>query len=147
MAAMLGGHGFVTNGPLLDLHMDSSGPGDQVRLGAPSSVHIHAVMKSIAPIDHLQLVYNGNVVEEIPLEGDRRRAVFNKDLRVQDSGWFTLQAFANSHEPPVDDNFPMATTNPVYRRVANRPVRNKESAEYFIRWIDKLTTMALQQPG
>jgi dipeptidyl aminopeptidase/acylaminoacyl peptidase len=147
MAAMLKGRGFVSNGPLLDLRINGRMPGDGLQLASPETVGVHALMESIVPLDHLQLVYHGSVVEEIPLSGDRRHAEFSKQLQVAHSGWFTLQAFANKAESPVEDNFPMATTNAIYVSVGNEPVRDKQSAEYFIRWIDKLTVLASSHPG
>jgi hypothetical protein len=147
MAAMLKGRGFVSNGPLLDLRINDHMPGDDLKLAAPTTVRVHALMESIVPLDHLQLVYNGKIVEEIPLSGQRRRVEFSKQLPVAHSGWFTLQAFADRAESPVEDNFPMATTNAIYVTVGNEPVRNKQSAEYFIRWIDKLTALASNAPG
>ena len=41
----------------------------------------------------------------------------------------------------------MATTNPVYVMVGGEPIRSKESADYFVRWIDKLAQMAGSHPG
>jgi hypothetical protein len=41
----------------------------------------------------------------------------------------------------------MATTNPVYVLVGDQPIRNKESADYFVEWIEKLTEMANEHPG
>lgn len=147
MAAMLKGRGFVTNGPLLDLHLNEAMPGDDLNLTSSEPLHVHALMESIVPIDHLQLIFNGKVVEDIPLTGDRRRAVFDKEMRVRESGWFTLLAFADRPELPVEDNYPLATTNAVYVHVDGRPVRDKQSAEYFVKWIDHLTEMASRDPG
>ncbi|HXM96358.1 MAG TPA: hypothetical protein VOA64_19235, partial [Candidatus Dormibacteraeota bacterium] len=48
---------------------------------------------------------------------------------------------------PIDDRYPQATTNPVWVFVGGRPVRTAESAQYFIRWIDKLIAMTNNQPG
>ena len=44
-------------------------------------------------------------------------------------------------------NRPMATTNAIYVYAGDRPIRSKESADYFVRWIDKLTAMASEHPG
>jgi hypothetical protein len=78
MAAMLKGRGFVTNGPLLNLRINDSRPGDDLKFDTPRSVRLHAMMESIVPLNHLQVVFNGNVIEEIPLSGNRRRAELNK---------------------------------------------------------------------
>ena len=41
----------------------------------------------------------------------------------------------------------MAATNPVYIYVGDEPIRSAASAEYFMRWIDKLIPMADSHPG
>ena len=42
----------------------------------------------------------------------------------------------------LDSNYPEAATNAVRVYVGDRPIRSRESAQYFIRWIDKLRGMA-----
>ncbi len=147
MAALLKGRGFVTNGPLLDLRVNGAMPGDDVKLSAPGTVHVHGLVESIVPLDRLEVMCNGRIASTIPLAGDRRRAEFDQELRVESSGWITLQGFSNRPENPVEDNFPMASTNAVYITVGGCPARNRESAEYFLRWIDKLAAMVSQHPG
>ena len=48
---------------------------------------------------------------------------------------------------PVENSRPLAVTNPVYVIVGGQPVRHRASAEYFVKWIDVLTTMAEGHPG
>ncbi len=148
MAALLKGRGFVTNGPLLEFQIGDSLPGDQIDLPeGGGTLPLRGEMNSIAPLDRLEIVGNGKVIDRIPLTGDRRRAKFEKPIRVSASGWYTLQAFANSAAHPIEDSRPMAATNPVYVSVGGRPIRSKESADYFVRWIDKLSQMARTFPG
>ena len=40
----------------------------------------------------MTLVFNGEVVEKIPLSADRKSADFKKTLRVTRSGWYHLRA-------------------------------------------------------
>ncbi len=148
MAALLKGRGFVTNGPLLEFWANEAMPGDEIRLPqAGGSVKLRGVMHSIVPLDRLEVVRNGLIIERIPLAGDRRRAEFAREVPVTASGWYTLQAMANAMTYPVEDTRPMATTNPIYVYVGAQPIRSKESADYFVRWIDKLTKMAAAHPG
>lgn len=148
MAALLKGRGFVTNGPLLQFRIGQALPGDEVRLPpAGGTVTVEGELHSIVPLDRFELVQNGRVVERILLTGDRRHAAFKKDVRAEASSWFTLQAFANASAHPTEDSRPMATTNPIYVHVGDRPIRSRASAEYFVRWIDKLTEMARAHPG
>ena len=48
---------------------------------------------------------------------------------------------------PVENARPQAVTNPIFVTVGSQPIRSAASAEYFVRWIDKLTAMAEQDPG
>ncbi len=146
--ALLAGRGFVTNGPLLAFTVDGKLPGSEIRLPASGGrVVLEGALDSIVPVDALQVVQNGRVVEEIPLAADRRSARFRKQLRVERSGWVTLQAEAATQRKPVEDSRPMATTNPVYIHVGGQPIRSAESADYFVRWIEKLIPMAEAHPG
>lgn len=148
MKALLAGRGFVTNGPLLEFAANTAMPGEEVRLPAGGgAIRFRGVLNSIAPIDRFELVSNGNVIEKIPLTGDRRHAEFDKEIRVTSSGWYTLQAISNQRAHPIEDNRPMATTNPIYVVVDNQPIRSRSSADYFVRWIDKLTDLAIAHPG
>jgi TolB protein len=148
MAAMLKGRGFVTNGPLLEFWAGKAMPGDEIRLSAEGGIiSFRGIMQSIVPLDRLELVNNGMIIEKIALAGDRRHAEFEKKLRVTKSGWYTLQAMGNGRVHPVEDTRPMATTNPIFFYVGDQPIRNRESADYFVRWIDKLARMAAEHPG
>ncbi len=148
MAALLQGRGFVTNGPLLEFSAGRARPGDDVHLPQGGGrLTFRGEMHSIVPLDRLEIVHNGAVIETIPLEGARRRARFEKQVTATASGWYTLQAFAGNATHPVEDSRPMATTNPIHVYAGGRPIRNQDSAAYFVRWIDKLTKMAEAHPG
>ncbi len=58
-----------------------------------------------------------------------------------------MRAIGATRTHPVENTRPQAVTNPIYVYVGGRPIRNKESADYFVRWIDKLKTMVEQHPG
>ena len=49
-------------------------------------------LRSNVPIDHLEIVNNGEVVREIPLGGDRKSAAVTLTLPVRASGWYLLRA-------------------------------------------------------
>jgi len=60
------GHTFATNGPLLGFTLGSRQIGDEVRLPAgENKVKFTAWMRSFVPIDHLQIVCNGQVVRDL----------------------------------------------------------------------------------
>lgn len=148
MAAMLKGRGFVTNGPLIEFSAGQSIPGDEIQMTAAGGrLTFRATLSSIAAIDRFELVRNGRVAETVPVTGDRKRATFEKELNVTASGWYSMRAIGAARTHPVENTRPQAVTNPIYVIVGGKPIRNKESAEYFVRWLDKLKTMAEQHPG
>jgi TolB protein len=136
------GHTFATNGPLLGFTLGKKSPGDELQLAAKKEVSFHAWLRSIVPLDHLQIVCQGKVVRDLALSGDRTRADVEGTLPVASSGWCVLRAFADKPEHPIMDMYPYATTSPVYVRVGNQAVRSPEDAAYFIAWIDRLVKAA-----
>jgi len=66
---------------------------------------------------------------------------------VTRSGWFTFRAINNESHRPVEDTYVVAETSPVYVYCGGQPIRSREDAEYFIRWIDDITRQAEAHPG
>jgi len=62
---------FVTNGPLLGLEIDGKHPGDEITFAEPRTLPYHASLRSIVPIDHFELIFNGRVIASHRLEGAR----------------------------------------------------------------------------
>ncbi len=146
--ALLGGRGFVTNGPLLEFNAGSVIPGGEVILPAKGgTITLTGEMHSLVPLDRLELVHNGQIIERMALEGERKQARFSRTINVAESGWYTLEASAAGPVHPVEDSHPLAVTNPIYVVAGGRRIRNKTSADYFVRWIDKLIAMASAHSG
>ena len=143
------GHAFVTNGPLVGLTVNGRGPGEDVALAASGgTVELSGWVKSIVPLEELLLVFNGQVVERIPLTGDRRSFSFTRSLPVTQSGWYHLRAEGAPNERfPIDAQFAQGFTNPVWITVGGKPVRSAAAAAYSMKWIDQLRQMAEAWPG
>ena len=113
--------------------------GDELRLTAGRHrLQARVSLKSHIPIDHLEIVRNGVVVTSVPLAGDRRQAETRVPLDVDQSGWYIVRAYADGPRAPVLDLYPFATTSPIYVTVADRPVRSRQDAEFFLKWIDRV---------
>jgi len=138
LAAIKTGRTFATNGPLLRFSLDGQEIGGEVRLEKKKTVRFSAEMFSMVPIDHLQIVCNGKVAQEVALNSDRTGAHADGSIPLDTSGWCVLRAFSDKAEYPILDLYPYATTSPVYVSVAGAPVRNPEDATYFVMWIDRL---------
>jgi TolB protein len=142
------GRAFVSSGPLVELTVNGRVPGEEVALPAPGEVALEARVRSIVPLERVTLVFNGEPVETFPLSPDRTSADVVKRLRVERSGWFHLRAEGRREERyPLDTAFAQGFTNPVWVSVGGRPVRHRASAEYCLKWIDKLQQLADAWPG
>jgi TolB protein len=143
------GRAFVTTGPLVELTVNGRMPGDEMKLPASGGdAAIAASVRSITPLESVTLLFNGEVVEKIPLSADRRSARFTKTLKATRSGWYHLRAEGNPKERhPLDSTYAQAFTNPVWVTVGDRPVRSAAAATYCLTWIDKLQQMADASPG
>ncbi len=142
------GRTFVTNGPLVRLAIDGRLPGAEIRLPPEGgSVQLEARLETAFPVDTLELVWNGDVLREIPLRTGGRAGMLSERIRVDRSGWYTLRAATEGPVLPIDDSRLYAETGPIYVYCGAEPVRSAEDAAYFIRWIDDITRQADEHPG
>lgn len=137
------GRSFATNSALLDLRVEGEGPGGDIRREKGAhKLKFEARMESIAAINALDLVVNGEVVERLPVSGDGRSAAASGEIAVDRSSWIALRASSGKPSADVFDLYPYAVTSPVYVTVGGKAQRSKEDAEFFIAWIDKLIAFA-----
>src|SRR3989475_4438412 len=139
LAGIKAGRTFVSNAPLLAFTLGGREIGDEVKL-APGSHRLTARvgLESNVPVDHLEIVGNGAVVATVPLRGERTTAHDTVSIPVTRSGWYVLRAYSDRAELPVLDLYPFASTSPINVRVGGEPVRSREDAEFFVRWIDRI---------
>ncbi len=138
LAALKAGKSFATNGPLLELTVNGRDIGEEVALPAGGGeVSVRVRLRSNVPVDHLELVRNGEVVSVVPLDGDRTAGTARLRVPVEQSGWILLRARTDRAVEPVLDLYPYATTSPVYLTVGGQPARSKADAEFFMAWIDR----------
>ncbi len=142
------GHTLATNGPLLSFTLNGLGPGEEIKLPPGKHEIPFAVsLRSIVPVDHLQIIFNGEVVREFQLEGKKSSGDFEGTVPVGQSGWILLRAWSEKAAYPVLDAYPYATTSPIYVSVGEKPARSPVDARYFIAWIDRLIEAALSHSG
>jgi Tol biopolymer transport system component len=133
------GRSFVTNGPLVSLTLSGKSPGDTLDVPSEGTeVSIAASLRSIVPVDHLEVVCNGEVAREISLSGGRDHADFEGTMPLGGPGWCVLRAWNDEPSETVLDSYPYATTSPIYVTVAGREPRSPEDDRYFTRWIDRI---------
>jgi TolB protein len=148
MKTLLAGKGFVTNGPLVEFSAGNVGMGEELTLPAGGGrVTFSGTLHSMVGLERFEIVSMGQVVHTIPLTGEKRSATFSVPLDVKTSGWYSLRAVGTPRTFPVENSRPLAVTNPIFVMVGSQPIRSQASADYFVRWIDKLTAMAQKDPG
>jgi TolB protein len=143
LSSMKQGHTFATNGPLLGFTLNNAGPGDAIKLSAgESKVKVKAWLRSIVPVDHLQVVCDGAVIRDLKMSADRQSADVEDTIPISRTGWCLLRAWSEKAEDPILDLYPYATTSPVYVDVAGSTPKSASDAAYFIAWIDRLMEAA-----
>jgi hypothetical protein len=140
------GRTFVSNGPLLDFKVNAEIPGGEIHLpAAGGSVEIAGRFDSIVPVDRMELYMNGAVIETV--RAGVRQGELRKRVPVTRSGWLTLRAVNDKPQHPVEDAYVIAETSPVYVYCGDHPIRSREDAEYFLRWVDGVGKQAETHPG
>ncbi len=139
--ALKEGHSVASNGPLLAMQVEGRNPGDTVELEKARKLSFRAAMRSFAPLDHVEVLYNGRVVARQGKK-DATSADLNGAFNVTESGWILLRAWNDDPDPLIFDLYPYATTSPVYVSVAGRPAQSTKDAGYFLRWIDRIIASA-----
>ncbi len=143
LAGIKAGRTFATNSALLEVSVSGHGIGSDLQL--PNGRHplkIRARMRSLIPIEHVEIVKNGEVVATIPLSADSMSAAADITIDADKSAWILLRAWSQGARHPIYDYAPIATTSPIYVTVGGAPVRSQKDAEYFIAWIDRLIESA-----
>jgi Tol biopolymer transport system component len=139
------GTSMATNGPVLSLDLSGQLPGSLLTLPAGEhTLGFEGFMRSIVPVDHLEVVVNGEVVQTIRLEEGRNSATFKSEITLAQSGWVLLRAWNQDASPDIFDRFPYATTNPVFVEIGGQPVRSTADADYFIQWIERVRSQTLE---
>ena len=133
------GRTFATNAPLIGFTLGGKELGGELKLRAgENQVKFKAWMRSIVPVDHLEVVCNGRVVRDVKLGGSRESAEAEDTIPISQSGWCVLRASSDKPEHPVLDDYVYATTSPIYVTVPGAATKSAEDAAYFVAWIDRL---------
>lgn len=133
------GRTLATNGPLLGFAIDGMGPGSEIALPAgDTEVHFSGFLRSAVPVDHLEIVYNGEVIRSFSADDAVSNADIDGSLDIDKSGWILLRAWNDNAHPLIFDLYPYATTNPVFVSVDGEQPRSAVDAEYFLAWIGRI---------
>jgi TolB protein len=140
MEAVKRGRTFFSDGPLLFLHVEGREPGDEIAVaaGAPPALHVTAEVMSIAPVDTLDILVNGDVVKTIHAS-DPAHASFDGSVDLPQGGWIAARVSG----PPskyLGDDYTFAQTSPVYVVRGGRRYLKKEDVQFLAETIDAIWT-------
>ncbi|MDB6162211.1 MAG: hypothetical protein JWO04_5917 [Gammaproteobacteria bacterium] len=142
------GHTLATNAPLLGLTVEGQPPGAEIQLNpGASTLNYKGFLRSIVPIDHLELVVNGKVARTIRLGKGRTAADFEGSAKVTGNGWLLVRAWNDGAVPEVFDIYPYGTTNPVFFRTEGTATHCGPDADFFLKWLDRLQAAASVHQG
>ena len=146
---LLKGRALVTSGPILEMAVGSSLPGDTIEFsGDRGTVNISGRLRSIVDVGSVKLVCNGELIEEIFLGENKRELNFDTNFEVRESGWCHLRTEGDAETRGyLDVRYPQAFTNPIWFSVDEKAIQNEEAVQYALEWIEKLEDLAAQWPG
>ena len=124
-------HTFASTGPLLFLDVAGHEPGDEIDLASTDvpELSVRAEAVSIAPMDRLEIVVNGEVVRSVN-GSDPLRVEFEGVVSVPRGGWIAARVLGPSSRY-VTDTHAFAHTSPVYVRRDGRQWTSAEDARFL----------------
>ncbi len=132
------GRDFVTNAPLLTFTVNGQPMGAVIDApaGQPYRARLATQVNSEAPVDRIEFLQNGRVIESKSLPPDTREASFETEATAGASSWFAVRVSG----PPARGvrDVPRAHSGAVYVHLGGQPVLVREDVELMLRWIDRL---------
>src|SRR5439155_20383628 len=97
--AVRAGRTFLTNGPMLWFTVNGQDPGAIIDLPTlEQPVQIVAAVRSLVPVDTLELLLNGEVYHQVEAHGCPAFASFRLDTKLPAAGWLAVRCSG----PPID---------------------------------------------
>ena len=136
-AAMAAGRAFVTSGPILTLDVSGRTMGEELKVSAGEEVRVTATAESLFEMHRLEIIHDGEVVHTVEAVGDGKSLGADLEIAVEGSGWIAARALGPPQHGAMD-SYLFAHTNPVFVVADDEPIRSREDAAFFVRWIDQV---------
>lgn len=141
IAGVKAGRTLGTNGPLLFMNIGDAQPGDEIPQGR-GTVTVH--LSSIAAVDTVDLIINGEVVKSWKPSGTGPEWTFSTPVDASEGSWIAVRA-VGPKSPHLGDAGAFAQTSPIY--IAGEPVINAEDARFLADTARALWTRTEQRGG
>lgn len=138
------GRSFISSGPMLEFQVDGHDSGDTLKLASPRKVKVVAKATAQFPLEKVELIYNGEVVQAAKLSEDKLSGDASMELQIPKSGWIGFRA-TGPIQPDHSGGPFEAHAAPVYVEVAGKRAASKADAEFFLAWIDRLSVFLRQR--
>ncbi|MDT0630117.1 CehA/McbA family metallohydrolase [Rubrivirga litoralis] len=133
---LMSGQSVVTTGPLLDVEVDGAAPGGVVSGG---EVRWAADLASAVPVDRVEVVVNGRVVQTVPGLAAPGRREIRGTVTLPQAGWVAVRAVSDEPQGwPSMAAYPFAHTAPVWIGGGGNldPAAMREAAHDLLRVLD-----------
>jgi hypothetical protein len=132
-AGLKAGRVVVTNGPLLRAKANGQLPGHVFTAdkGKKVELNVELNLSLREKVDYLEIVKDGKVVQEVRLDEFAKRAGRLPPVAFDQSGWLLVRAVTNNPK-----TFRFAMTGPFYVEVGYERRVSKDSAQYFLDWVN-----------
>jgi len=133
------GKSFITNGPMIDFSVEGKTAGDSISISDKGqTLSYTALLRSHVPIDHFEVIWNGEVIASHSLTGTMKTADIKGSVKVKGSGWLLLRTWSEKAHTDLPDLHAYACTNPIYINGAGKNSQQKKAAEYFLKWVNRI---------
>jgi hypothetical protein len=142
------GRTFITNGPVIDMKVNDAPIGATLPLDGGGTLDVEVTFQSHYPIDGVEIVMDGKVVDRRLAAVDRRLAevggfddgdAFSGTVRckvtAQNDGWIAARAWGHSRDSFNQSLF--AHTSPTWFSCGRPPAQRQQSARFFLESIDE----------
>jgi hypothetical protein len=129
---------------MLSLEVNGQIPGDEIAAHAGTAIGVVVEAGSYVPMERLELIVNGEVVATATADEGGQSALLAHEIKADASCWIAARAIGPEHRLALDTHV-FAHTSPVYVTVDEQPIRDPESAAYFVEWIDRLTDLCARR--
>jgi len=136
--ALKRGQTFLSSGPVVEFLVNGERPGGKVRLPAAGMVTVEGKVWSSTPIRLVRIYHDGKPWKDVAVPPNATDLAFREQAKADKSGWFSLVVEADELPPAAKTFFSQAVTNAVRVYVGDGKIRSRESAEYFLTWIERL---------
>jgi hypothetical protein len=139
------GRDFVTNAPLLTFSVNEQPMGGVVEAPAGQTyrAHLTATISSLTPIDLVEFIQNGRVIDSKSLPAGTREIELKTEAAVTSSAWFAVRVSGPAARGVA--GVPRAHSGPVYIHLGGQPVLIREDVELMVRWVDRLWQLLVER--